>query len=55
MPGAAAAKGVSVVEDGPFITGEAAGSAFPFGLKLVERLRGPQAAQAVRDAVHYHG
>lgn len=44
-----------VVVDGHIITGEAAGSAYPFGLKLVEILKGPAAAAQVKDAVHYHG
>lgn len=44
-----------VVEDGPFITGEAAGSAFDFGLKLIEVLKGKEAADKVRHGVHYHG
>lgn len=52
--GAAAQKGQGVVTDGNLITGEAAGSAFDFGLKLVELLKGSTAAQQVRDAVHYH-
>lgn len=55
MPGALSQPSVPFVVDGHIVTGEAAGSAFPFGLKLVELLRGPEAAQAVRDAVHYHG
>ena len=46
---------VPFVADGRIVTGEAAGSAFPFGLKLVELLRGADAAQQVKDAVHYHG
>lgn len=55
MSPAAVRPGQRVVQDGPFITGEAAGSAFDFGLKLVEVLRGAEAAAQVRDAVHYHG
>ena len=47
--------GTPVVADGRLLTGEAAGSAFPFALKMIELLRGPEAAQAVRTAVHYHG
>lgn len=47
-------KGQAVVADGHLITGEAAGSAFEFGLKLVEALKGAQAAQQVRQAVHFH-
>ena len=45
--------GAPVVTDGPFITGEAAGSVFDFGLKLVELLKGSAAAEEVRHAVHY--
>ena len=44
-----------VVVDGHIITGQAAGSSFPFGLKLVEVLKGRQAAEEVAHAVHYHG
>lgn len=55
MMGAVSQPSVPFVVDGHIITGEAAGSAFPFGLKLVELLKGPEAAQAVKDAVHYHG
>lgn len=45
--------GCPVAIDGPFITGEAAGSVFDFGLKLVELLKGTAAAEDVRHAVHY--
>lgn len=55
MAGAVLCPSVPFVVDGNVVTGEAAGSAFPFGLKLVELLKGPEAAQAVKDAVHYHG
>ena len=47
--------GSRVVVVGHIITGEAAGSSFDFGLKLVEILRGAKTAQEVRNAVHYHG
>ena len=53
--GADVQKGCGVVVDGSLITGEAAGSAFDFGLKLVELLKGSAAAQQVKNAVHYHG
>lgn len=43
-----------VVADGRFITGEAAGSVFEFGLKLVEVLRGKNSADQVKHSVHYH-
>lgn len=48
-------KGSPFVADGAIITGEAAGSAFAFGLKLVELLKGSAAAEMVKKAVHYHG
>lgn len=55
MAGALIQSSVPFVVDGHIITGEAAGSAFPFGLKLLELLRGAETAQEVRNAVHYHG
>ena len=55
MGSAVVKKGERVVADGRIITGEAAGSAFAFGLKLVEALKGPDAAGRVRKSVHYHG
>ena len=45
--------GKAVVVDGHLITGEAAGSAFDFGLKLVETLTDKETAEAVRAGVHY--
>ena len=48
-------KGTPVVVDGHIVTGEAAGSSFAFGLKLVEILKGAEAAAQVKHAVHYHG
>ena len=53
MGGAVMQLGSPVVTDGPFITGEAAGSVFDFGLKLVALLKGPAAADDVCHAVHY--
>lgn len=44
-----------VVVDGRIITAVAAGAAFPFGLKLVEILKGAPCAGQVRDAVLYQG
>ena len=41
------------VSDGKFVTGHACGSAFDFGLKLVEVLRGEEAARAVNDVIYY--
>lgn len=55
LTGAIVQKGHGVVTDGSIITGEAAGSAFDFGLKLAELLKGSAAAQQVRNAVHYRG
>ena len=54
MGSAVVQAGDRVVVDGRIVTGEAAGSAFPFGLKLVELLRGKRAAEEVCNAVHYH-
>ena len=54
-PGMEELMGSAVVADGHIITGEAAGSSFPFGLKLVEVLKGAEAARQVCHAVHYHG
>lgn len=48
------AHGQPVVEDGSFITAEAAGSAFEFGFKLIEALRGADAANKVSRAIHFH-
>lgn len=55
MAGALVQKGSPVVEDGTLITGEAAGSAFTFGLKLVEILKGTATAEQIKEGVHYHG
>lgn len=55
LTGAQVQKGCPVVTDGRIVTGEAAGSAVPFGLKLVETLKGPQATREVAQAIHYHG
>lgn len=55
MAGALVQTGSPVVVDGRLVTGEAAGSAFAFGLRLVELLRGPAAAEQVKKSVHYHG
>ena len=46
--------GASVVTDGRIITGEAAGSAFEFGLRLVEAVKGRGTAQKVKESVHFH-
>lgn len=48
--------GTPVVTDGRIITGEAAGSAFEFGLRLVEAVKGRGSAQKVKESVHFrHG
>ncbi len=44
--------GQSVVTDGRIVTGEAAGSAFPFGLRLVEAIKGAGTARKVRETAH---
>lgn len=54
MAGALIQKGTPVVADGTLVTGEAAGSAFSFGLTLVELLKGSDVAEKVRESVHYH-
>lgn len=54
MLSAVVCKGEAVVTDGRFITGEAAGSVFEFGLSLIRVLRGREAADKVKRAVHYH-
>lgn len=51
--GAAAHMDWPVVEDGKLITGRAPGAAFDFALKLLEALRGAEAAEAVRAGLHY--
>ena len=55
LDGAIVKTGVPVVPDGNIITGEAAGSAFAFGLKLIEVLKGPVAAESIKNQVFYHG
>ena len=53
LTGADTTHGQSVVVDGNIITGEAAGSAFTFGFKLIEVLKGPEKAEKVRKSVYY--
>lgn len=48
------AHGQSVAEDGSIITAEAAGSAFEFGFKLIEALRGPEAADKVSRGIYFN-
>ena len=51
--GAQAKMDRSVVVDGKLITGRAAGSAFDFGLTLVEVLTGKEEADKIRNGIHY--
>lgn len=44
--------GEAVCEDGNFITGKSAGHALTFGLKIIERLRGREAADKVALAIY---
>ena len=53
LTGARAKMDRSVVVDGKIITGRAAGSAFDFGLTLVEVLAGKEAADKLRSGIHY--
>ena len=53
MGSAVVQKGHKTVVDGHIVTGQGPGAAFDFGLKLIEMLRGREAAQQVRDAIHY--
>lgn len=55
MGSAAVLEDAQVVADGRLVTAQAAGAAFPFGLKLVEMLKGTEAAEEVRNAVIYRG
>lgn len=53
LSGAQVCKESGVAVDGKIITGRAAGSAFDFGLKLVELLAGPEKAEEVRHGIYY--
>lgn len=55
LTGADTTHGLHVVQDGNIITGEAAGSAFTFGFKLIEVLKGEEKAKKVCDSVYYYG
>lgn len=44
----------SVVVDGKLITGRAPGSAYDFGLKLLEVIKGAEIAEQVRADMHYN-
>lgn len=45
IPGAAA------IRDGNIITGTSAGTAIPFGLALIEALKGPETAELIRNQI----
>lgn len=51
MGGAKVLDGQAVVRDGNLITGTSAGCAIPFGLALIEALKGNAAAKTVADAI----
>lgn len=53
LTGAQARMASGVVTDGKVITGRAAGSAFDFGLALVEALEGKEAAEQVSRGIYY--
>lgn len=53
MGSAVVQKGQKTVVDGHLVTGQGPGACFDFGLKLIEVLRGADAAKQVRDAIHY--
>ena len=51
MGGANVLPGQAVVRDGNLITGTSAGCAIPFGLALIEALKGAETAKTVADAI----
>lgn len=51
--GKAVTKAAPAVSDGTVITGRAAGTAFDFGLLLIEKLRDKQTAKKIADSVVY--
>ncbi len=53
MAGARVQPQARVAADGPFITGQACGSSFDFGLKLVAALRGEEAARRIDGQIYY--
>ena len=53
LTGAQAQMADGVVKDGKIITGRAAGSAFDFGLALVEALAGWDEADKIQDGIYY--
>ena len=54
LTGAQAKMDQSVAVDGKIVTGRAAGSAFDFGLTLVEVLAGKAEADKIRSGIHYN-
>jgi 4-methyl-5(b-hydroxyethyl)-thiazole monophosphate biosynthesis len=44
----------SVIADGPIVTAKAAGASLDFGLTLLELLKGPEAAETVKNAMFYN-
>lgn len=55
MTGATVRLDKSVVQDGDLITARAPGSAIDFGLKLLEFIKGAEAAETVRSQMYYVG
>jgi len=53
LTGAKAMVGHKVVCDGSYVTAQGPGSALEFGLNLAAMLKGRQAAEAVRQGMHY--
>ena len=51
MGSACMVSGAPCVRDGRLITGTSAGCAIPFGLMLVEALKGPEAAETIRQQI----
>ena len=51
LGGANMSANASAVQDGRLITGTSAGCAIPFGLKLIEALKDPEAAETIRRQI----
>lgn len=51
MGNAIMAENAAAVQDGRLITGTSAGCAIAFGLKLIEALKGPEAAETIRRQI----
>ena len=52
LAGARYQPGEKLAVDGDIVTGQAAGASFAFGLKLIEVLRGAEAARKVREEIY---